>query len=109
LTTVVIRNPGKPDYSKLGAYRPIALINSIAKILSACVSEDLTAMAELSQLLPANHFGCRPGRTTSDSLHYVTKFTKDTWRKGEVVSALFLNIKSAFPSVRLKRLTHDMR
>ena len=59
--------------------------------------------------LPANHFGCRLGRTTSDSLHYVSKFTKDTWRKGEVVSALFLNIRSAFPSVILKRLIHDMR
>jgi len=37
------------------------------------------------------------------------KFTKDSWRKGEVVSTLFLNIKGAFPSVILKRLTHDMR
>jgi len=108
-TTVVIRKPGKPDYTKPGAYWPIALINSITKILSACISEDLTVMAELSQLLPANHFGCRPGRTTSDSLHYVAKFTKDTWRKGEDVSALFLDIKSTFPSVILKRLTHNMR
>jgi len=94
---------------KLGAYQPIALITSIAKILSACVTEDLTDMAELFQLLPANHFGCRPGRTTSDSLHFVMKFTKEAWRKGEVISALFLNIKSTFPSVILKRLTHDMR
>jgi len=94
---------------KLGAYQPIALINSITKILLACMTEDLTDMAKLCQLLLANHFGCRPGRTTSGSLHYVMKFTKDTWRKGEVISALFLNIKGAFPSVILKRLTHNMR
>src|SRR5882672_8149571 len=34
---------------------------------------------------------------------------KDAWRKGQVVSALFLDIKSAFPSVVLSQLIHDMR
>jgi len=34
---------------------------------------------------------------------------KDVWRKGEVISMLFLDIKGAFPSVILKRLIHDMR
>src|SRR5882724_3551040 len=108
-STVVLRKPGKSNYTKPGAYRPIALINSVAKILSACVAEDPTNMAEILQLLPANHFGCRPGRTTSDSLHYVTKYTKDMWRKGDVVSALFLDIKGAFPSIILSCLIHDMR
>ena len=31
------------------------------------------------------------------------------WRKGQVVSALFLDIKSAFPSVILSQLIHDMQ
>ena len=34
---------------------------------------------------------------------------KDTWRRQEVVSALFLDIKSTFPSVVLEWLVHDMR
>ena len=46
---------------------------------------------------------------TTDSVHFVTKFVKDAWRRGKVVSALFLDIKSAFPSVLLDRLIHDMR
>jgi len=98
---IVVRKPSKPDYTKLGPYHPIVLINTIAKILSACITEDLTDMAELCQLLPANHFGCHPGRTTTDSLHYVVKLTKDTWRKGEVISTLFIDIKGTFPSVIL--------
>ncbi|KAA1478292.1 hypothetical protein DENSPDRAFT_748331, partial [Dentipellis sp. KUC8613] len=32
-TTVVLRKPGKSDYSLPGAYRPIALIRTISKIL----------------------------------------------------------------------------
>src|SRR5882724_3141024 len=45
----------------------------------------------------------------TDSLHYVTKFMKDAWRRKEMVSALFLDIRSAFPSVVLEWLVHDMR
>ena len=97
------------DYTVPSVHWPIALLNTIAKVLSACVSEDLMQMAEMHDLLPANHFSCHPGRTTTDSLHYVTKFIKDAWHKKEVVSALFLDIKSAFPNVVLSQLIHDMR
>src|SRR5882724_4177332 len=60
------------------------------------------------QTAPRKPFGCQPSRTAMDSLHYVTKYMKDTWRC-EVVSDLFLDIKSAFPSIVLNCLTHDIR
>ena len=107
--TIVLRKPGKADYTVPNAHRPVALLNTIAKVLSACVAEDLNHVIETHSLLPKNHFISRPGQTTMDSLHYVTKFVKDTWRRKEVVSALFLDIKSAFPSVVLEWLVHDMR
>jgi len=105
----VLRKPAKPDYTLPNAHRPIAHINTLAKVLSACVVEDIVHMTEIHKTLPENHFSCWPGRTTSDSLHFITKFVKDAWRKNEVVSALFLDIKSTFPSVMLERLVHDMR
>ena len=60
-------------------------------------------------ILPANHFGARPGRTTSDSINLLTKTVKDAWWKGQVASILFLDIKSAFPSVDINRLVHNMK
>jgi len=81
----------------------------MAKVLPACVMEDLVHAAKMQNLLPSNHFGCHPGRTTSDSLHYITTFVKNTWRKKEVISALFLDIKGVFPNVVLNQLIHDMR
>ena len=45
LVTVVVRKPGKSDYMKPGAYCPIALINTMAKILSVCITEDIVDMA----------------------------------------------------------------
>ena len=107
--TLVLRKPARASYSKPSSFRPIALLDTIGKILSACVAEDLSNFAETHNLLPPNHFGCRPGRTTTDAIHYVAAQIKDAWRKGEVVSALFLDIKGAFPSVKLNRLIHNMR
>jgi hypothetical protein len=60
-------------------------------------------------LLPATHFGCRPGRTATDSLHYLVKWVRDSLRKGMVVSALFLDIQGAFPNTVIPRLIHNMR
>jgi hypothetical protein len=39
----------------------------------------------------------------------MVKFIKDAWRAGEVVTALFLDVKGAFPSVDVARLLHEMR
>ena len=105
--TIVLRNPGKPDYTIPSAHWPIALLNTVVEVLLACIVEDLARLAELHSMLPDNHFGCQPGRTTTDSLHFMTKYVKDTWRRGEVVSTLFLDIK--IPSILLNQLTHNMR
>jgi len=108
-TTVVVRKPGKVHYAILGAGCSIALLSTMGKVRSACITEDIIQMALLHGLLPENHFGCHLGMSTTDLLHYVTKFMKAIWWKGEVVSALFLDIKGAFPSVILSQLVHDMR
>ncbi|QRW04674.1 Reverse transcriptase from transposon X-element protein [Ceratobasidium sp. AG-Ba] len=107
--TVVIRKPGKPDYSKANAYRPIALLNVISKLLSACVAEDLNRIAEKWNLLPEHHFGGRQGRTTSDSMHTLTSFIKNAWRNGDVVAGLFLDVSGAFPNASPAMLAHNLR
>jgi len=63
--TVILRKPSKPDNT---AKCTPANSTAMAKILSACVSEDHVHMAELHRLLPDNHFGCRLGRPTMDKL-----------------------------------------
>jgi len=67
-TTVVLRKPGKPHYDILKAYRPIALLNTMWKVLTAIVADQITFLTEKHQLLPKNHFGGRPGRTTTDAM-----------------------------------------
>jgi hypothetical protein len=56
-STIVLRKPGRPDYSVPKAYRPITLLDTMAKLLSSCVADDLMYIAEQHGLLPATHFG----------------------------------------------------
>ncbi|CDO73955.1 hypothetical protein BN946_scf185043.g2 [Trametes cinnabarina] len=84
--TVVLQKPGKTDYTVAKAWRPIALLDCMSKILSrACGT---------------HHFRFHPpGRKT----------VKDAWRRGDVASVVFLDIKSAFPAASPACLYHNLR
>ena len=84
-------------------------METLAKPLSGCVTELLSHQAEKHNLLPNTNFGGCLGRSTTNALHLTTKFIFDHWRKGNVVSALFLDVKGAFPSVEVQRLILNIR
>lgn len=65
---VVLRKPGKPDYSVPSAYRPISLLNTLGKLLEAVMARRLSYLAEEHSLLPNSQFGGRPGKTTEQAL-----------------------------------------
>lgn len=66
-TMLIIRKPDKPNYIILKACQPIALISTMAKVLTALVAENISQLVEQHQLLLRTHFGGRPGRTTADA------------------------------------------
>jgi ribonuclease HI len=107
--TIVLRKPGRTDYTAVKSYRPIVLLKTLAKPLSIAVAENLGYILEKHELLPPHHFGGRPGRTTTDAIHIVVKYIHDAWRAGKVVSALFLDVKGAFPSVNVPLLLQELR
>ena len=73
---VVLRKPGKPNYELPKAHRPIVLLSTIAKVLTALVAEDISRLVECHQLLPKIHFGGCPGRTTTDAAYYLIQCIK---------------------------------
>ena len=52
IITVVIRKEGKVDYLLLGSYRPIALENTLSKILERVIVERIVDIAKEYALLP---------------------------------------------------------
>ncbi len=108
-TTIVIRKPSKSKYTVPKAYRPIALLNTMSKLLTAIIAEQLTYYTEKYNLLPPTHFGGRPAQTTNDAIHYLVYKIKDSWRKKQVTSVLFLDIEGAFPNAVNECLIRNLR
>ena len=108
-TTVVLRKPSKADYTKPNAYRPIALENTIGKVLESIVAEMLSYLTETYELLPRQHFGGRPGRTAEDAMILLSERIHKAWKHKEIYTAVFMDVAGAFNNVHHKRLIHNMR
>ncbi len=64
--TVVLRKLGKPRYNIPKAYRPITLLNTMWKVITAIIANHITYITEKHQLLPADAQGEQPRmRSTS--------------------------------------------
>jgi hypothetical protein len=103
-TTVVLHKPGKPCYDIPKAYRPIVLLNTMWKVLTGIVAEQLTFYTEKYHLLSDHYYEGHPGCTTTDTLHLLTYRIKDAWQKGKVASVLFLDIEGAFSNTVPEKL-----
>ena len=108
-TTIVLRKPNKPNYKNPKAYQPIALISTIAKVLTSIVAENLSQVVEQHQILPKTHFGNRPGRSTTDAAHYLIYKILTAWQSDKVASVLFLDIEGTFPNTMPAQLIHNLK
>ncbi|KAI0993220.1 hypothetical protein K3495_g14964 [Podosphaera aphanis] len=109
--TVVIRKPQKPSYDVPKSYRPIALLNTMGKLLEKLIANQIAKMTETYNLLPDEQMGARPGRSTITAVELLTEQIHSVWGKDKkrVASLLSLDISGAFDNVSHLRLIHTMR
>jgi ribonuclease HI/exonuclease III len=110
--TAVLRKPDKANYAVPKAYRPIALLNTIGKIMDAVIARRLSYLVETHHVLPPQHMGGRKQRSTEHALHAVAAKICDTWNqgtRGQVTSLLLLDVSGAFDNVSHIRLLHNLR
>ncbi len=98
-TTAVLRKPRKPDYTKPNAYQPIMLENTLGKVLESIIAELINYLTETHELLPAHHFGGRPGQTTEDMMLILSESIYTAWKKEEIYSAVFMDVAGAFNNI----------
>jgi hypothetical protein len=105
-TTVVIRKEGKRDFSLPSSYRPIALENSLAKVIEKLVADRIAKAAEEHSLLPWNQMGARKQRSTYTALELLQTSVQTAWsaRPGCIVFMLSLDLVGAFDNVSHDRL-----
>jgi len=109
--TIVMRKPGKKDYSNAKAYRPIALLDTLGKILEFIVSERLRNAVEACGSIPDTQMGARKHRSTDTTLQLITEKIHTVWSgtRRRVASLLSLDGEGAFDNVAHSRLLHDMK
>jgi len=99
--TIVFWKPGKPDYTKGNAYHPIALKNTLGKLIESVITELLSYVLEEYQLIPLQHYEGRPRRTGEEAMVILMERIMHAW-KGVSYSIVFMDVAGAFNYVHHK-------
>ena len=99
--TIVLKKPGKESYETARAWRPIALLKTIGKVIEKATAKRIRQAAEDRGLLPEEQMGARAGRSTASALELLTGLVKTVWgsHKGHAATLLSLDISGAFDTV----------
>jgi len=97
--SVVIPKPNKNDYSTPKAYRPIALLNTIGKLLTKVLASRLQYDAIKHNLLHPGQFGGVQKHATTDVALILMDTIVKARERGQHTSVLALDIAQFFPSL----------
>ena len=97
--SVIIPKLNKPDYSIPKAYRPIALLNTMGKLLTKILANRLQHDAAQYGLLHREQFGGIQGHSTIDAGLVLTDFISEHRERGWHTSVCALDIAQFFPSL----------
>ena len=97
--SVIIPKPNKPDYMIPKAYRPIALLNTLGKLLTKILANRLQHDAAEFNILHRDQFGGIQGHSTIDAGLVLTDFISEHRERGWHASACAIDVAQFFPSL----------
>lgn len=107
--TIALEEHGKGHNTDPISWRPIALLSTLGKGLETIIATRLSYLVEEHHLLLDAHFGGRRGRSADMVMHALVERIIHAWNRGEVASALFLDVSRAFDNVSHARLLHNLK
>jgi len=105
---VVIRKPGKDDYTKLKAYHSISLLSCMGKVVQKVATELRSDEAKRWGLLRDGQFGSRKALSAIDAAAIIGDRAHAAWTNGHVTGVLLMGFKAAFPREAKGRLGNLM-
>jgi hypothetical protein len=106
---VTLRKAGPRDYRLPKAYRPVALLNTLGKILEAIIATKIAWAVEEHRLLPDTHLGGRKGVSVDHAIQLILDRVHTAWGNGRKASMLLLDVAGAYDNVSHQRLLYNMR
>ena len=107
--TIALWKPDKDDYSLVKSYRPIALLNTIGKVLESILASRISYLTETFHLLPYTHIRGQKSVFIKHVIYYLVERIYSAWNSNKIPSALFLDVTGAFNNVSHPRLLHNLR
>jgi hypothetical protein len=109
--TVVLRKEEMLDYSIPGRYRPIALENTLGKVIEKLVADRLSTTMEDYALVPETQMGAQRNRSTLSALSQLVDVVHTAWARDPkfIVSMLSLDLSGAFDKVSHDHLLWILR
>ena len=106
---VILKKPGKPDYSIPKAYRVISLLSCLGKVLERLFARRLGALAETTDLLHPTQLGGRLKKSAIDAALLFYNNIQQQKKKYRTTTTIFLDIKGAFDHVAKNKLLENMK
>ena len=104
--SVIIPKPKKLDYTVLKAYRPIALLNTLGKLLTKVIANRLQFDAAAYTLLHEGQCGGVQKHATINAALTLSDFINSNREQGWHVSACAIDVAQFFPSLNHRAVTH---
>ncbi len=107
--TMFLRKVNKSNYFVFKAYRLIALLNTLNKLMKFIMMTRLSYAAKKHNLLLKKHFESRKNIVSKHALHYIIETINSIWISKKTATMLLLNVIEAFDNVSHFRLLHNLR
>lgn len=99
IKVIAIPKPGR-DPEIISNVRPISMLNCSLKVINTAVLGELNKFLHSNAILPDTSFGFRKHNSTTTCLNYVINSINSSKREGEVVGAIFIDMSSAYNTVK---------
>jgi hypothetical protein len=107
--TMSLRKVNRSDYFVFKAYRFIALLNTLNKIMKFIMTIRVNYAAKKHNLLLKEHFESRKKIVSKHALHYIIETINSIWVSKKIATMLLLNVIEAFDNVFHFRLLHNLK
>lgn len=104
---LMFNKPGK-DKHLLTSYRPISLLNTMAKLLEKVILNRLQTELEIPGVLPHFQFGFRRHHSTTQQLLRMTEVIENGFENKKYTTAVFMDVAQAFDKVWLNGLKYKI-
>ena len=105
----VVPNPNKPNYTLAKAYRPIALLECLSKVLEKVITKRLNFYVNKYELIPNTQFAGRTKSSVEDAGLCLTHDIQAAWSQNLKMSVLFFDISGYFNNMHHGVLLDTLR